>query len=121
MSAIFAVAASIVWIVIAWFTGYAIGYVAILIGGAAGAGMQLGQKGHSTNGGSSRCGITLLAILLAKFAVIEMLLTHQGFNRSIFDLNGAKLGYYFFSPIGLIIIAVGMGAAYRAGNGSVSG
>ena len=82
--------------------------------------MKIGQKGFSSLGGSAAAGMTLVAILLAKLAVIEMLLSRQGLNRSIFDLNGAKLGYYFCSPIGLIIIAVGMGAAYRTANGSVS-
>ena len=64
--------------------------------------------------------MTLVAIIVAKIVVIELLLSRQGFGRSIFDLNPAKLGYYFLSPIGLIIIAVGMGAAFRTANGSMS-
>jgi hypothetical protein len=119
MSAIFALAASIVWIAFAWFTGFTLSYIALLIGGAAGLGMRIGHKGFSHTGGYAAAGLTLLSILLAKLAVIELLLNRQGFGRSIFDLNSAKLGYYFFNPIGLVIMAVGMAAAFRTANGSM--
>jgi hypothetical protein len=39
--------------------------------------------------------------------------------RTIDTISSAKLGYYFFSPIGLIIILVGMAAAFRTANGSI--
>jgi hypothetical protein len=35
--------------------------------------------------------------------------------------TAAALGYYFFNPAGLIIMAVGMAAGYRTANGGVTG
>ncbi len=120
LSAAFALAASVVWFLIAWTTGFTVGYIAILIGGAAGAGMKIGQKGFSSTGGTAAAALTLAAIMCAKFAVIEVILMRAGSHKSIFDLSGPALGYYFFSPIGLIIIVIGMGAAFRTANGSIS-
>jgi hypothetical protein len=62
-------------------------------------------------------GPTSAAILLAKVAVIELLLAQHRPNASILDLDGAKPGYSFFNPIGLIILVVGTGAAFRTANG----
>ena len=120
-SAAFALAASVLWVVIAYATGFTIGYIAILIGGAAGVGMQVGHKGYSTAGGYTAAALTLVAILAAKVAVIQLILARHGIHKSLLDLDSAKLGIYFMSPIGLIIIAVGMAAAYRTASGSVRG
>ena len=49
-----------------------------------------------------------------------ILARHQS-RVSIFDLNAATLAYYFFNPMSLIIIAIGMAAAFRTANGSVTG
>ena len=51
--------------------------------------------------------------------MLEMVLARMHPPRTIDTLSSAKLGYYFFSPIGLIIIAVGMAAAFRTANGSI--
>ncbi len=82
--------------------------------------MQIGHKGYSKTGGYIASGMTIFAIIVAKIVVLEALIAREGKHVSIFDLNGSKLGYYFFNPIGLIIIAVGIGAAYRTANGSSS-
>jgi hypothetical protein len=121
MSAVFALGASVLWFAVAWATGYAIAYIAILIGGAAGVGMQMGQKGYSRSGGIAAAGMTLGAILVAKLAVIEAILTRSNLHISVFDLKGDVLAGYFFSPLSLIIIAIGMAAAFRTANGSVAG
>jgi hypothetical protein len=125
MSAAFALAASVVWFLFAWITGFAISYIAILIGAAAGVGMQTGQKGYSSAGGAAAAGMTVVAILLAKLALVEFILlpiaSHHNPHASIFNLNQAALAFYFFKPISLIIMAIGMGAAYRTANGSVTG
>jgi hypothetical protein len=120
VSLLFAVGASVVWIALAYATGFSIGYVAILIGGAAGVGMQVGHKGYSRTGGIVAAALTLVAILLAKWVVLEMLLSRSHLHKTIADLAPAKVGYYFFNPIGLIIIAVGMAAAFRTANGSIT-
>jgi hypothetical protein len=120
VSLLFAVGASVVWIALAYATGITIGYVAILIGGAAGVGMQIGHKGYSRAGGYGAAALTFVAILLAKLIVLEMLLSRAGSHRSIADLDPAKLGYYLFGPIGLIIIVIGMAAAFRTANGSIT-
>ncbi len=49
----------------------------------------------------------------------HMVLNKRGFGRSIFDLQLAKLAFYFLSPIGVIIMLAGMAAAFRTPNGSV--
>jgi len=115
LSTVFALAASLVWIGIAWATGLTIGYIAILIGAAAGLGMQAGHRGYSALGGVAAAGITFATIMLAKYTVLILLLGRLG--KTMTDVDGAKLGYYFFSPIGLIIIAIGVGAAYKTANG----
>jgi hypothetical protein len=121
LSAAFALAGSVLWIVIAWTTGYVIGYIAIAIGAAAGIGMRIGQKGFSTAGGAAAAGLTVCAILFAKLAVVEILLNSLGLHISIFDLNGSRLGHYLFSPMSLVFMVIGVGAAFRTANGSVSG
>jgi hypothetical protein len=119
-SAVFALTASLLWIGFAWLTGWSIGYIAFLIGAAAGVGMQIGHKGYSKTGGYIAVAMTLVAILTAKLVVLEIVLSRLNRDTSIFNLDGSKLGYYFFNPIGLIIIAIGLGAAYRTANGSSS-
>jgi hypothetical protein len=125
MSAACAAIASLVWIGFAWVTHWTIGYIALLIGGAAGAGMKIGQDGFSAKGGTAAAGITAIAILLAKVAVIELVvvipLSRIMPEISIFDLRGVYLGLYFFNPISLIIMVVGMAAAFRTANGSIVG
>jgi hypothetical protein len=115
LSAVFALLASLVWIGVAWATGFAIGYIAILIGGAAGVGMQIGHKGYSKAGGVIAAFMTLGAIIVAKVVVLELILARN--NESISNINGSRLGLYFFSPIGLIIIAVGVSFAFKTANG----
>lgn len=119
LSLVFAAVASIVWIALAYLTGFTIGYVAILIGAAAGIGMHLGHKGHSRLGGITAAALTLAVILAAKLIVLEMYLARMHPPRTIDTYDSVKLGYYFFSPIGLVIIAVGVAAAFRTANGSI--
>jgi len=63
LSAVFSLAAGLVWIGFAWLTGYSIAYIAMLIGGAAGLGMQAGHRGYSAIGGFAAAGVTVGAIL----------------------------------------------------------
>jgi hypothetical protein len=124
LSAVFALTASLVWIGFAWLTGFSIGYIAMLIGAAAGVGMQIGHRGYSAAGGFAAAAMTVVAIHAAKFAVLMLVImpriNHAGENLSISELNGAALGLYFFSPIGFIILLVGVGIAYKTANGSSS-
>jgi len=121
MSAAWAVATSVLWFGFAWLTGFTIGYIAVLIGVAAGMGMQVGQRGNSKAGAYAAAGVTLGAILLAKVAVLEWVVlpmtTNHDPRASIFKMNLMGLESYFFSPIGLVIIVVGMLAAYRTASG----
>ena len=120
LSVAFALVASLLWIVVAWVTGYAIGYIAIAIGAAAGAGMKIGQKGFSSTGGWAAAGICVGSILFAKVMVLEIFLSTIGHHRSIFELNGSRVGLYLFSPMSMIFMLIGMGAAFRTASGSVS-
>lgn len=110
LSAVFALGASIVWIIVALITGFSFALIAILIGFAAGVGMQIGQKGYSRAGGIIAASMTLFAIIVAKLAVFVLVVAVGGHLSSL----------YFFSPIGIIIIVVGVGAAFRTANGAVS-
>jgi hypothetical protein len=110
----FALAASLVWILIAWLTGYAIGYVAVLIGAAAGAGMKVGQKGGSDAGAFIAAGMTVIAILFAKLMVLELYIIHRGLNASIFNLDAGHLATYLFTPMSAVFITIGVLAAFRS-------
>lgn len=118
-SAVFALGASLLWIAVAYFTGYVVGYIAILMGVAAGIGMQVGHKGQSQVGGMISGGMTLVAILVAKLVVLYAVMAKLGVQRSIFDIDSAKLGMYFFSPKGLIFMAIGVAAGYRCASGAM--
>jgi hypothetical protein len=124
LSAAFALTASLVWIGVAWATGRSFALIAILIGAAAGLGMQAGHRGYSALGGFAAGGVTFATILTAKFAVLYLVilphLNRLGGNRTISDLSAPALGLYFFSPIGFIIMVIGMGAAFKTANGSSS-
>ncbi len=121
MSAAFALASSVLWFVVAWLTGYGISYIAILIGCAAGVGMRIGHKGFSATGGFAAAAMTFAAILAAKLAVLEVFATQRNPHFSIFNANPALLANYFFRPISLIIMVIGMFAAFRTANGSIKG
>jgi hypothetical protein len=119
LSAVGAVLAGVIWVVIALATGFIIGYVGILIGIAAGSGMHIGQKGYSKNGGIIAAGMTLAAILMAKLAVVQIYLAQHHSNASVFDLDASRLAFYLFTPISLLIMVISMGAAFRTASGSV--
>jgi phosphate/sulfate permease len=123
LSAVFALTASLLWIGFAWLTGFSIGWIAILIGGAAGVGMQAGHRGYSVAGGFGAAAMTFVAILAAKFAVLLLVLMprlNHAQNWSFADFNLAAVALYFFSPIGCIIILIGMGFAFKTASGSSS-
>jgi hypothetical protein len=63
--------------------------------------------------------MTLFAILVAKVVVLELILQHE--NKSLSQLDQAEVAYYFFRPMGLIIIIIGVAAAFRTANGSSKG
>jgi hypothetical protein len=69
-SAVGAAVGGVAWFGIAWAIGYEFSFIAILVGILAGVGMQWGHEGYSTLGGWVACGTALLAMLLAKAAVI---------------------------------------------------
>ena len=117
---VFALVASVLWIAVAWVTHYSFGIIAIAIGIAAGIGMQIGHKGYSHGGGYFAASATLVTILIAKLAVLQfvVLIPH---HRAIASLPGSALGYYFFSPVGDIIMLVGIAAAYRCASGTSRG
>jgi hypothetical protein len=66
----FAVAASVLWCLVAWGTGRELAFLVCVIGAAAGVGMQVGQKGYSRLGGFAAAGITVVVMILARIALI---------------------------------------------------
>jgi hypothetical protein len=117
MSAAYALGASVIWFLVAYFTGYSIGYIAALIGVAAGLGMQQGQRGISVLGGWTAVAMTLVAIVVAKLAVLEVLITRINPRASLLNLRSDHVIHYLFTPMGIVIILIGMIAAYRTGAG----
>ena len=117
-SAIAALVASILWVVVAWLTGYAVGYIAIAIGVAAGLGMQAGYKDTNQTGGLIAAAMTVFAIFVAKVVVLEIVIARVNPGLSMFDIDSDKLAAYFLNPIGLVIIVIGVAAAYRTASGS---
>jgi hypothetical protein len=118
LSAVFALVASLIWVGVAWLTGRNFAVIAMLIGGAAGLGMQAGHRGYSAVGGFVAAGMTILAIFAAKLTVVFIIISRAGLSFS--DLDGSKVGFYFFNPIGLIIIAIGVGIAFKTASGTSS-
>lgn len=65
---------AVIWFLIAHFTGFEVGFVAIGVGALAGLGMQIGQKGYSKLGGVVAALVAFLAILSAKAAVFAAII-----------------------------------------------
>jgi hypothetical protein len=74
VSAGFAVCAAIVWFLVAYLADLDVYYLVLLVGAAAGVGMQIGQKGYSHLGGFTAAGITFATMLIARFAVVLAIL-----------------------------------------------
>lgn len=66
------VVGALVWGAVAYFTGWSIGIIALLVGTLVGVGMQLGIKGRGTVGtGIAAAAIALASIIAAKFVVAQ--------------------------------------------------
>jgi hypothetical protein len=63
-------------------------------------------------------GITLFAILTAKFIVLELVAIRMNKIIPLSKLDSRAAADYFFSPMGSIIILVGVFAAFRAASGT---
>jgi hypothetical protein len=66
----FALGAALLWCLVAWAVHWEIYFLVLLVGGAAGVGMQVGQKGYSRLGGLTAAGVTVIVMILARIAVI---------------------------------------------------
>ncbi len=65
---------ALIWFLVTYFTDYDISIVCTLIGILAGVGMQIGQKGFSTAGGYVAAGVTFVLLMLARLAVVLVVL-----------------------------------------------
>lgn len=66
------VVGALIWGAIAYFTGWSIGLIALLVGTLVGLGMQLGIKGRGTVGtGLAAAAVALASIVAAKFVVAQ--------------------------------------------------
>jgi hypothetical protein len=63
-----------IWFLIAYFTGYELYFVVLLVGGLAGAGMAWGQQGYSYVGGFTAAGVTFITMIVARIAVVMALI-----------------------------------------------
>jgi hypothetical protein len=66
----FSLGAALLWCLVAWGVHLEVYYLVLLVGAAAGVGMQVGQKGYSRIGGFTAAGVTLVVMILARIAVI---------------------------------------------------
>jgi hypothetical protein len=84
----------IVWFLIAYFTGYEVYYVLLLVAVLAGVGMQWGQQGYSYLGGFTAAGMTFLTMVLARLAVVVALLIpmmHRDAAKKVADREAARM------------------------------
>ncbi|HEX2838854.1 MAG TPA: hypothetical protein VHN77_12100 [Phycisphaerales bacterium] len=66
------VVGALIWGAIAYFTGWSIGIIALIVGTLVGVGMQVGIKGRGTVGtGLAAAAIALASIIAAKFVVAQ--------------------------------------------------
>src|SRR5687768_2424976 len=62
-----------VWVGIGYATGYEIGFLAIGVGFACGAGVAMGTKGHAgTNGGLLAAVLAIGSILGARYVIVQL-------------------------------------------------
>lgn len=66
---------AVVWTMVAWQTGYEIGWIAWGLGALAGAGMYLGWRDGSGTSGAIAAGFAVLGIFGAKIAIFAMLIS----------------------------------------------
>jgi hypothetical protein len=64
----------VLWFLIAYFTGYEVYFVLLLVAILAGLGMQRGQQGYSYLGGFTAAGVTFVTMILARLAVVVALI-----------------------------------------------
>lgn len=74
VSVVLAVLASVLWFGVAYAFDLDVFYLVLLVGAAAGLGMQVGQKGYSTFGGFAAALVALVVILGARVAVVVAVL-----------------------------------------------
>lgn len=66
-----------VWVGVGYATGYSIGWIAWGVGFAAGCGVSVGSRGQAgQTGGMLAAVIALGSIVLAKYAVVELVVSH---------------------------------------------
>lgn len=80
---------ALVWFLVAYFTGYELYFLAMVVGVCCGLGMQIGQRGYSTLGGVVSAFMTFLSVLLAKVAVVAAVLlpVATGSSNEIFGVD----------------------------------
>jgi hypothetical protein len=66
----FALVAAIPWILVVYLTDRDFYYLELLVGVAAGFGMQVGQKGYSSLGGWAAAGMTFIVLVVARVGVV---------------------------------------------------
>ena len=74
MSLAFALVASIPWIVVAYASDRDFYILELVVGFAAGLGMQVGQKGYSTTGGLLAAGSTFVMLIVMRILLVVTLL-----------------------------------------------
>lgn len=73
LSGAFAAGASIIWILVVWLTKFELAFLVLIVGAAAGVGMQVGQKGYSRLGGLSAALITFVVMGVARLIVYVLI------------------------------------------------
>jgi len=74
VSSALAIAASLVWFIVAYYTDRDFYLLELLVGIAAGLGMQIGHKGFSKLGGAVAVGVTFLVLIGVRIAVVVAVL-----------------------------------------------
>ncbi|CAN5506491.1 hypothetical protein BH09PLA1_BH09PLA1_19970 [soil metagenome] len=70
MSVVLAIVASLPWFIVAFATDRDFYFLEVIVGLAAGFGMQIGQKGYSSLGGWASAGVTFIVLIAMRILVV---------------------------------------------------
>ena len=135
-SAIGAAMGAAIWVAVVYATGLEIGYIAIGLGFAAGAGMAAGHEDNNgTIAGMVAGGISILGIVGAKFFIYQHLAT-MTLGSDTFEALGENAAEYeiamnlalqesisfadMFGPIDGLFILFAVASAYQVGSGQMT-
>jgi len=110
------------WFGIAVVTNYELGWIAWGLGVLAGAGMALGYREETVQGGVVAAGIAVVGILAAKIAVFLYVnyseVVQSGSSTPLASEAASFFFRNYFGGLDLLFVLFAVGSAYRLGRGN---